>query len=136
PAESSFKQRVQAPAYPVREAGDLIWVYLGPPELEPPFPDYPWFHVPAEYRSPTKAVYDCNYVQILEGGIDSSHVGVLHLGNLLKPKNGSGPDSEEALRGRQIAFPSNDDAPVLEAETTDFGFHYAAIRRHSTDPTL
>src|SRR5205807_7732499 len=66
PAESSFKQRVQAPAYPVREAGDLVWVYLGPPELKPPFPDYPWFHVPAEYRSPTKAVYDCNYMQILE----------------------------------------------------------------------
>ena len=30
PADSTFKDRVQIPAYPVQELGGLIWAYLGP----------------------------------------------------------------------------------------------------------
>ena len=38
PAESNFKDKVKITAYPVKEAGGLIWTYMGPPEMEPPLP--------------------------------------------------------------------------------------------------
>src|SRR5579864_29874 len=42
PAESDFKQKVKATAYPTREWGGVIWVYMGPADLEPPLPVYQW----------------------------------------------------------------------------------------------
>src|SRR5215831_8480767 len=41
PAESDFKSKVKAVAYPTRERGGIVWVYMGPrSEAElPPLPD-------------------------------------------------------------------------------------------------
>jgi phthalate 4,5-dioxygenase oxygenase subunit len=33
-------------AYPVREAGGVLWTYMGPRELQPPFPNFPWLNLP------------------------------------------------------------------------------------------
>lgn len=40
PPDSLFKTKVTIAAYPVWEGGGLAWAYLGPPELQPPLPDY------------------------------------------------------------------------------------------------
>src|SRR3546814_14187591 len=37
-----FKTRFKAKAFPVREAGGLIWTYLGLPEDMPDFSDFPF----------------------------------------------------------------------------------------------
>ena len=42
-ADPTFKDRFKARAYPVREAGGLVWVYLGPPAQMPAFPRWPFF---------------------------------------------------------------------------------------------
>src|SRR5947199_5035007 len=42
PAESDFKQKVKANVYPAREYAGLIWIYMGPPEKQPPLPMYQW----------------------------------------------------------------------------------------------
>src|SRR5256885_4134592 len=39
PAESNFRNKVRAQAYPGREWGGCIWVYMGPPELSPELPE-------------------------------------------------------------------------------------------------
>src|SRR5215813_7912375 len=39
PAESDFKHKVSATAYPTRERGGIIWAYLGPRSEPPPLPD-------------------------------------------------------------------------------------------------
>src|SRR5215472_8624901 len=39
PAESNFKDKVQATAYPTRERGGVVWAYLGPRATPPPLPD-------------------------------------------------------------------------------------------------
>ena len=40
PAESDFKSKVKAVAYPTRERGGIVWVYMGPREADlPPLPD-------------------------------------------------------------------------------------------------
>ena len=73
-----LKTRLKAPAYPVREAGGLIWAYLGPTEKEPPFARYRFMEAPADKRCVIRINVCVNYLQLWEGGADSSHVGILH----------------------------------------------------------
>src|SRR5215470_15505486 len=40
PAESDFKAKVKAVAYPTRERNGIIWAYLGPRSDPPPLPDF------------------------------------------------------------------------------------------------
>src|SRR3954469_19755506 len=39
PAESNFKTKVRATAYPCQERSGVIWTYMGPREVPPPMPD-------------------------------------------------------------------------------------------------
>src|SRR2546422_6878683 len=42
PSESNFKSKIRATAYPTHERNGLVWVYMGPEELKPEFPEYEW----------------------------------------------------------------------------------------------
>jgi phthalate 4,5-dioxygenase oxygenase subunit len=106
-------------AYPARDAGALIWTYLGPPALEPPFPAYDWTAMPREQLCHMKYVEHANYLQCAEGTIDTTHSWFLH--------SGSAPD------WKQRTALSLDFAPKLEPEDTAYGFRYAAIRRPNAD---
>jgi hypothetical protein len=55
---------------------------MGPPELKPEPPALEWVKVPPERRYASKRLQESNYLQALEGGIDSSHVSFLHSGAL------------------------------------------------------
>jgi phenylpropionate dioxygenase-like ring-hydroxylating dioxygenase large terminal subunit len=78
PAESGFCRKIKLTSYPCVELGDVIWVYMGPPELKPPLPGLEWVKVPHSHRFVSKRTQDCNYLQAMEGGIDSAHVSFLH----------------------------------------------------------
>lgn len=120
--DGKFKDRIRARAYPVREAGGLIWAYLGPADLQPRFPEWPWMDVDAAHRINAMAHVSCNYVQIMEGLVDSSHLSVLHI----TPLSQSGKSELDfARKTEHMAF---DAAPRIEAELTVFGFHYVALR--------
>lgn len=121
-ADENFRKRVRAKSYPVREAGGLIWVYLGPAELEPAFPHYPWFDVEPKHRINAYLVEQCNYVQTMEALWDSSHLNFLHQGPLA---HGGDIDLEFGKKTQNLLLSS---APRFEAEPTEFGFHYAAMR--------
>ncbi|MCH6546129.1 MAG: Rieske 2Fe-2S domain-containing protein [Deltaproteobacteria bacterium] len=73
-----FKDKVHLAAYPTIEQGGAIWAYMGPTELQPPPPMFAWTQVPSSHRHVTKVVQDCNWLQGLEGGIDTSHAQILH----------------------------------------------------------
>lgn len=127
-ADPRLKSRLKAPAYPVREAGGLVWAYLGPKEKEPPFTRYRFMDAPPENRCVVRINVAASYLQLWEGGADSSHVGILHSdaarpGWIDKTFN----VNRDALNPG--AFETDDNAPRLEIENTDFGFHYAAIRQ-------
>jgi len=77
-----IRKRMRLKSYPCLELGGAIWTYLGPPEKAPPPPAFEWAQVPAERRFLSKRLQECNYLQALEGGIDSSHVTFLHSGAL------------------------------------------------------
>src|SRR5581483_9007244 len=78
PAESDFKAKVKATAYPTRERNGVVWAYLGSRPNPPELPDLEWYLVPAAQRFLTKRVQECNWTQAVEGGIDPSHSGFLH----------------------------------------------------------
>ena len=83
PDDSTFRHEVSLTSYPCVERGGIVWAYMGSPELRPEPPAFEWVTVPANQRYHTKRLEECNYLQALEGGIDSSHVGWLHRGELL-----------------------------------------------------
>jgi phthalate 4,5-dioxygenase oxygenase subunit len=121
-ADPNFKRRFKARAYPTRESGGLIWVYLGDPVELPQLPDFGFLGSPDDARINTVQVIPCNYLQLMEGVLDSSHLSVLHRSALQAANNS---DYRPSTSMDNMGF---DAAPRIEAEETDFGLHYAAIR--------
>ncbi|HEX4112254.1 MAG TPA: Rieske 2Fe-2S domain-containing protein [Stellaceae bacterium] len=118
-------QALRAPAYPVREVSGLIWTYIGPAAQEPPFRRFGYDEVPASHRVIHRVNVTANYLQLAEGGVDSSHVGILHT-NQVRPSWRARRHAADA--GVLDAAVMEDNAPRLEIEDTPFGYHYAAIR--------
>jgi phthalate 4,5-dioxygenase len=81
PPESNFKDKIRLTAYPCRERAGIVWAYLGPPGEAPGLPEYEFLTVPDDCRYITKRIQECNWLQALEGGLDSSHISFLHRGN-------------------------------------------------------
>ncbi|MDQ6621523.1 MAG: aromatic ring-hydroxylating dioxygenase subunit alpha [Pseudomonadota bacterium] len=78
PAESGFCNRIKLRSYPLVELGGLLWTYMGPPETQPALPAYEWARVPASHRYISKRMQECNFLQAMEGGLDSIHSTFLH----------------------------------------------------------
>src|ERR1041385_658944 len=79
PPGSTYKDTIRLLAYPVREWGDIIWVYMGPQDKVPELPQLEMGLVPASQRYVSKKWQDCNWVQALEGAIDTAHFTFAHL---------------------------------------------------------
>ncbi len=110
PADSNYKSRVRLTAYPCVERGGAVWAYMGPPGLQPDFPEMEWTMVPASHRYVTRHLQECNWFQAFEGGFDNSHVPFLHRGTSSRPVPG----------GRHVGF---------EAVPADFGFIVGGARQ-------
>jgi phthalate 4,5-dioxygenase oxygenase subunit len=82
PEESGFCKKIKLKSYPLIERGGVLWAYMGPPELTPPPPAFEWTALPAAHTYFSKRWQETNYLQAMEGGIDSSHVSWLHSGDL------------------------------------------------------
>jgi phenylpropionate dioxygenase-like ring-hydroxylating dioxygenase large terminal subunit len=82
PEESGMRSRIKLKSYPCVEAGGVIWTYMGPPAEKPPLPSFEWVGLPPSHRVITKRWQESNYLQAVEGGIDSSHVSFLHRGDM------------------------------------------------------
>ncbi len=78
PPESNFKDKIRHVAYPCREQNGMIWTYMGPGKEPPGFPELEWAMVPETQRQITPFVRECNWMQALEGDIDTSHTRFLH----------------------------------------------------------
>jgi nitrite reductase/ring-hydroxylating ferredoxin subunit len=73
-----LRGKVRQRAYPCRERNGVIWAYLGPRERPPELPVLEWNlrsdNIPFMWRN----FRACNWVQAMEGDIDSSHLNFLH----------------------------------------------------------
>lgn len=130
-ADPKYAARMKAPAFPVREDGGIVWAYVGPKELEPAFSRYAFMDAEPSNRVVLRINVSCNYLQLVEGGEDSSHVGVLHT-NMARPgwKDDSFTRNPDQINPAALA--SNDLEPALKIEETAFGFHYVALRKTDT----
>jgi len=126
PAESNFKDKVKIKAYPARDWGGYIWVYMGPTELMPELPEVGWAMVPDDHRFVTRRLQENNFVQGVEGGIDSSHVSFLHSG--LTPAQRDDPALRPKRGGGQPTAMIGDSAPRFIVQDTNYGFVYGANR--------
>jgi phthalate 4,5-dioxygenase len=123
PIDSNYSDAVRALAYPTREAGGLIWAYMGPKDLKPEFPDFEWTLVGEDQRLVTKRLQLCNYLQNLEGEVDTAHVNFLHR-VLRTPDQGlaaPGLQREARTPGQSIMPPGNLARKQFLISETDFG---------------
>lgn len=112
PDYSRFRFSVTVPAYPTFEGAGLLWAYLGAGEATPPKPDYEWLRVPPTHLVVSKSMQQCNYLQAVEGGIDTVHSSFLHNNDIQSP----------------LGLRSRDKHPRIEVEETEFGYRYVSLR--------
>jgi phthalate 4,5-dioxygenase len=119
PARSSFADKIKQPAYQAVDRGGITWVYMGAQDPAPAIPNFEWLNVPDEQRYVHKRLQDCNWLQNLEGEVDSSHAPFLH-GSI-------GPGGIQAYNANA------DLQPVFSVLETDFGVAIAARRDAGPD---
>ena len=129
PAESNFRTKVRANAYPTVEKGAVVWCYMGPQETMTSFRDFIGANLGSYRWRSNKTLSQCNWVQGLEGNLDTAHISFLHR-NLadfvVEPDETDLPgypsnSMTTVIRGR-------DQAPCIEIQDTWYGFRYAGLR--------
>jgi phthalate 4,5-dioxygenase oxygenase subunit len=124
PPARTFAKKLAHTSYPVREAGGLLWTYMGPAELEPPSPNYKWFDLPESPVCIVKMFQSTNYLQGVEGDLDPAHPNYLH--------RDFDVDDHESWGGagwQSIAHMMSDGSPVIECEETPYLMRVGAIRK-------
>ncbi|HET7342781.1 MAG TPA: Rieske 2Fe-2S domain-containing protein [Methylomirabilota bacterium] len=113
PPGSRLKERVWQGAYPTREFTGLIFAYLGPPELRPPFPRFDSYDVPGHALMPAaRFTLPCSWLQVKDNSMDPVHTAFLH-----------------ALSSGDQFTPAFGVVPELDWELTEAGMVYIATRR-------
>jgi phthalate 4,5-dioxygenase oxygenase subunit len=123
PEGESFKEKIKTfAAYPTVERGGFVWAYLGPKGAMPEVPDIELNSVPASHRYISKMFIGGNYLQGMEGDMDSSHVSFLH-SNIDR--------SDNALMARNRMQPAmfQDKAPVWDLKDSPYGMMLGAKRQ-------
>ena len=119
PEDQDFKSKVKAQAYPVVERNGLVFVYMGERKTLPPLPGLEALALPAgevDVRARQRA---CNWLQAMEGDLDTSHFGFLHAGSV----DGAEVDPTSIDRFQVLQR-----SPRILAQETDWGAMYAAAR--------
>jgi phthalate 4,5-dioxygenase oxygenase subunit len=125
PAESGYAKKIKLKSYPTVEKGGVIWAYLGAPDRRPPEPAFEFCTVPRDQSFVSKRFQESNWLQALEGGIDSSHVSWLHSGNV---------NSDPLFKGAGgNKYNFGDLAPVFEVVEAPGGLFIGARRKAEDD---
>ncbi len=130
PGGGEHKDAIRHPAYPCKEAGGIIFTYMGPGE-PPLLPNYDFLIAPAEYRAAIKIFHECSFLQGNEGNIDPVHLSFLHQylseGQVARQRIVKGSDTTDNT------LLANDIAPTIEVEVTDFGLRIHTLRNAGPD---
>ncbi len=120
-ADSPMRCKLRARSHAAREAGGVLWVFLGgDAHAAPPLPGFEWLGLPASHVHVSRWEQECNYAQAMEGEVDSAHVGFLH--RRIDRTDGD----DRALTGRYF---QDDTAPLWKVVPTPGGFMACNGRR-------
>jgi phthalate 4,5-dioxygenase len=132
PDEYRFQNKVRITAYPTREYGGMIWTYMGDPEQEPELPKLEWARVPESHRHISKRLQENNYLQAIEGGIDSSHSNFLHASVDAFRLTDDYVAKVKASTNLRAKYHLMDKAPMFTVKKTDYGL-IIAVRRNAEE---
>ena len=118
---AAFAAKVPVRAFPVREAGNVVWVYLGKEKSPPRFPDFEFTHLPPTHVNPSRGKLHANWLQGFEALLDSAHVSYLH----------SRTQRTKGTSNREIRYMFENGAPSFEFIEQPYGFREGAIREQT-----
>lgn len=132
PAASKLCERVRQRAYPVVEKSGVIFAYIGSGE-PPAFPAFDCFVAPEAYTFAFKGMFECNWLQALEVGIDPAHASFLHRffededpgDSYGRQFRGASADSAWPMTKVMREF----DRPEIMVDAADHGMRLTALRR-------
>jgi nitrite reductase/ring-hydroxylating ferredoxin subunit len=134
PPEYAFENKVRTTSYLAREHGGLIWAYMGPRESVPELPKLEWARVPDTHRYVSKRLQQTNYLQAVEGGIDSSHSNFLHASVEAFRRTPSYIEKVKDSGNLRAKYHLLDQAPQFTVKKTDYGL-LVAVRRNAEEDT-
>jgi phenylpropionate dioxygenase-like ring-hydroxylating dioxygenase large terminal subunit len=119
PPEQDFKHKVRADAYRTLERAGLVWVYMGTRAEAPPLPGLQILDAPDDEINISMVQRDCNYLQAIEGEIDTAHFGYLHGGHV---------DPDRLSEDEPLYHTVNIRAPQYRVADVPWGTQYGAFR--------
>jgi hypothetical protein len=119
PPDQDFKQKVKAKAYPAVERAGVVWVYMGTRAEAPPMPAFEILDMPEDEIKVGFIQRDCNYLQAIEGEIDTSHFGFLHAGHV---------DPNDLSENEPVLNTVINRAPEYHMAEVPWGTQYAGYR--------
>jgi hypothetical protein len=128
----------KGPIYPVEKRAGIIFAYLGPGD-PPDFPAFDCFRAPDSHVFAFKGLWECNWLQALEIGIDPAHASFLH--RFLEDED---PEASYGKQFRDKAAHTNMPMtqvlreyprPEITVDETDFGLRITALRHMEGDLT-
>ncbi len=119
PAARRFEDRVHARAYKTFERNGVIWVYMGERAVPPP-PAIEATLLPESEVRVTFTQRECNWLQALEGDLDTSHFGFLHMGSVAV---------DEVDPSNMHVYAIADRAPEFHVQETAWGTMCGAYRK-------
>lgn len=119
PSSQDFKEKVKTRSYRVTESSGLIWVYMGDRATPPPLPNIEAARLPEDDLEITFIQRSCNWMQSLEGDIDTSHGGFLHFGCL---------DPDDIPEGHPLEH-TTERAPEYHVREAPWGTAYSSYRK-------
>lgn len=131
PEHSQFLDKIRISNYPCVEKNGIIFTYMGAGD-PPPFPAYDCFTAPDEYTFAFKGLWECNWLQGVEGGIDPSHVSFLHRFIDEDPRDVYGQQFSEEVEGtgtKLSKLVGDNFRPDIEVESAEHGLRVFAIRQ-------
>jgi phthalate 4,5-dioxygenase len=126
PAERDFKHLVHAKAYKATERNGLIWVYMGDRKTAPALPQIEATLLPESEVQIQFVQRECNWLQALEGDIDTCHFGFLHAGGI---------EADMIAEDNIFRYTVTNRAPDYHVGDTPTGTMYAAYRDGGADQT-
>jgi phthalate 4,5-dioxygenase len=132
PASKDILIDTLGPTYPVAERKGILFAYLGKQQTPPAFPNFDCFRAPDSHVFAFKGLWQCNWLQALEVGIDPAHASFLH--RFLEDENpaeGYGKQFRDKAEGTNMPITQvlrEYPRPDITVDETEFGLKITALR--------
>ncbi len=138
PAGSKLCTRIRQGAYPAVEKSGVVFAYIGG-DAPPAFPDFDCFIAPDSHTFAFKGLWECNWLQALEVGMDPAHASFLHRfyededtsEGYGRQFRGASADSEMAITQVLREY----DRPDITVQAASYGMQLTTLRKLSERQT-